>query len=242
MTAGVRGILTGASILGHPLDTAGYPRVCRSEDWGLLTRLAPGYQVAGSDQERQRQVKRIEAIKELPGGQELFSGLNTSSPPQTLEVVGALPGGKNAKTQDIEGVDSAVAACFQITSLMGVDWAPGAQATVTGSETGLNWPYLVGLLKSTKIPCMALPAQPSGIDDAIFKGIPIVLGLKKTNFEFTVVTSIVTSQEHGTLARMTLATPHNDVCVVAAEHFDQMLDPNGIVATRNPVFEATAHS
>jgi hypothetical protein len=177
-----------------------------------------------------------------------LSGISASSPPVTLTVAGAIPGGRNVDIKDIEHVGSAVAACLQITSLTGTDWNPGLPIEDKKNSDHSDWRYLAGLLESTKIPCVALPALPESIDQAIFKGTAVISNLKSGNgsdpnissFTFTVITSIITSQELGTLARIALATPDSEARVVDAEVFEQTLDSRGVVAMKNPVFEGTS--
>ena len=90
MPAGVRGLLSGASIVGHPIDTVGgYPRVVWSDTLGLLTELAPGYRVAGDALQRARQAARLRALKDVGGGDALLTRLAQEPPTRTLEVIGA---------------------------------------------------------------------------------------------------------------------------------------------------------
>lgn len=247
MTAGLRGILAGASILRHALDAAGHPRAVRMEDWGVAVQLKPGYMVLGLESTRDQHVARLRGLAALPGGRELLEGIELANPPHGLEVLGADLDEEEPGYGELSTSDPADMACRRLLTLMG-GMPPPAVAPDPGSalEEACSWPRMTRLLDMAAVPYALLGARGAAIDAALAEGKPVLVCLQAEGRlpqsaaaprSFAVVIAALVSLGRGTLARVVLADSSGVPRVVPAEDFDAALDPRAALSTRAPVFE-----
>lgn len=247
MTAGLRTLLSGCSLIGHPLDFSEYPRVARAADWGLITLLSPKLAVGGSDEQRGRQRKLLNAALLLRGGSQWSENSPALDPPTVVAVIGRIPD-PPACVSEGAPEPSALVVCKQLLAAMGKPLPPALRELYL-SDDSTEQPsraQLVRALDAANLKWQVLESGGAAIDQAIEAGQSVILLLHSTTHlqlphepDFAIVTASIRS-EMSTLGRVVLGGANSGPCLLSNAAFEAALEPRAGFAVQGQVVEADA--